>query len=230
MTNNCWNAPNSTANGQLLIGNTGSRPSWATLTQGTNTTITNGAGSVTVAFGAGVGDFSLISSATASGSSEITFTDLSSSYDTYVLFMQGVQPATNNVILYMQTSTDNGSTYDSGASDYSWSSFGTSDGATIDSEGSGADTKISLAGDQSSEELGNSTNETLSMELWIYKPAGTAYSKIQFVGNYLDDAADYSTVHGGGARLSAADIDAFRLYMSSGNIGTGNFRLYGFNA
>lgn len=230
MTINCWDTPYSSANGQLLIGSTGTTPSWATLTQGTNTTITNDAGSITVAFGAASGDFELISSATASASAEITFTNLSSTYDSYVIFMQGVQPSTDNVILYMQTSTDNGATYDSSASDYSWSSHGTSDGGTTDSEGSTADTKMSIAGDQASEELGNVGNEKLDMVLWIYRPSSTNYTKIQFDGTYLDDANDESTVHGGGVRLSAADVDAVRLYMSTGNVGSGIFKLYGYKS
>jgi len=230
MTQNAWNTPYSSANGQLLIAQATGRPAWATITQGTATTITNGAGSISVAFTAPSGDFVHIASATASSSSEITFTGLSSTYDTYVIEMQGVQPATDGVIMYMQTSTDNGSTYDSGATDYAWNSSGTNDGGTIDPEGSTGDTKIGLAGEQGSEELGNGTNETLAGNITIYKPSDTTYTKVNFNLTYLDVAADNNSLTGGGARLSAADVDAVRLYMSSGNIATGNFRLYGYKA
>lgn len=48
-TNNSCNQPELTTNGQLLIGNTGSNPSAATLTASTGITITNGSGTITIA-------------------------------------------------------------------------------------------------------------------------------------------------------------------------------------
>ena len=49
-TNNSWNSPYLTANGQLLIGSAGNEPVAATITAGSNTTIINGAGSISVNF------------------------------------------------------------------------------------------------------------------------------------------------------------------------------------
>lgn len=64
-TNNAWNTPALTTNGQLLIGSTGVNPVAATLTAGTNIAITNGAGSITVAAsGAGSFTWSVIASTT----------------------------------------------------------------------------------------------------------------------------------------------------------------------
>lgn len=48
-TNNSWNTPELTTNGQLLIGDTGSNPVASTLTAGPNISVTNGAGSITIA-------------------------------------------------------------------------------------------------------------------------------------------------------------------------------------
>jgi len=230
MTQNAWNAPYSSSNGQLLIAQASGRPAWSTITAGTATSITNGAGSITVNLTAPSGDFVYISSATASSSSEITFTGLSGTYDAYMVCMQGVKPATDSVIMYMQTSTNNGSSYDSGASDYAWSSSGTNDGGTIDPEGSTGDSKISLAGEQGSEELGNGTNETVAGNVWIYNPGDTEYTKFNFNLTYTDKSNDHNSLTGGHCRLSAADVDAIRFYMSSGNIASGNFRLYGLKA
>lgn len=227
---NCWDTTFPTANGQVLIGQASGGPAWATLTQGSGCTITNGAGSIQVAFDAATLDWELISSATASSSSEITFTSLSSTYAAYQIVFQGVQPATDSVILYFRTSTDNGTSYDSGASDYAWASSGENDGGTIDPEGSTGDAQISIAGDQSSEQLGNQAGETLSGHLWIFKPSATEYTKVVFLCNYTDLVDDQNSLHGAGARLSAADVDAVRFYMSSGNISTGNFKLYGIRA
>ena len=57
MTNNSWNVPTSTANGQLLIAQNSGRPAWATITDGANTTTTPGAGTISVAFSVPSGDF-----------------------------------------------------------------------------------------------------------------------------------------------------------------------------
>ena len=47
-TNNSWNTPNLTENGQILIGKSSSRPEAATLTPGAGISITNGSGSITI--------------------------------------------------------------------------------------------------------------------------------------------------------------------------------------
>jgi len=229
MTKNAWDSPLPTANGQLLIGQDSGPPAWATLTAGTGTSISNTAGGATINFDDALQDFELIATVTASGASEVTFTGLSSTYDTFWISFQGVQPTNDAEIMYLRTSTDNGSTYDSGASDYAWSSSGTNDGGTIDPEGSSADTQISLAGDQSSEELGNSTNETLSGNLTIYNPLDTQWTKFNFNFTYLDLSGDSNSLTGGGARLSTADVDALRIFMATGTI-NGLFKLYGFKA
>lgn len=49
VTRNSWNTPDLTTNGQILIGNTGNRPSAGNLTStGTRLTVTNGAGTINV--------------------------------------------------------------------------------------------------------------------------------------------------------------------------------------
>lgn len=48
-TNNVTNTPQLTVNGQLMIGDAGFNPSASTLTAGTNISITNGAGTITIA-------------------------------------------------------------------------------------------------------------------------------------------------------------------------------------
>lgn len=48
-TNNSTNTPALTANGQLMIGHTGQNPDAATLSAGSGITITNAAGSITIA-------------------------------------------------------------------------------------------------------------------------------------------------------------------------------------
>jgi hypothetical protein len=54
-TNNTSNMPIPLLDGQLIIGKTGDRPQVATLIAGANTTITNGAGTITIASSGGGG-------------------------------------------------------------------------------------------------------------------------------------------------------------------------------
>ena len=54
-TNNATNTPQLTTNGQLMIGSTGQCPAAATLTAGSNVTITNGSGTITIAATSGGG-------------------------------------------------------------------------------------------------------------------------------------------------------------------------------
>lgn len=225
MTNNAWNTPYSSANGQILIGRTGNRPLWSTLIEGANTTITNGPGSVEIAFSGAAGDWVFISSATASGSSSITFTGLNATYSSYVVDMQGVQPATNEVEFWFRTSTNGGSSYDSAAASYAWDNINTT-GAGFDIESNNSDTKIRLVG-TGGEELGTGSNETLSGRLWIFKPSAAEFCKIFYEGMYNDDSPDESTINSGGCRITAADVDAIQFLMETGNIASGTFKLYG---
>lgn len=64
-TNNSWNTPALTTNGQLLIGDTSNNPVAATLTAGTNISVTNGAGTITIA-ATGAGGFTWNNSTTGS--------------------------------------------------------------------------------------------------------------------------------------------------------------------
>jgi hypothetical protein len=48
-TNNAWNTPELVSNGQVLIGSVGVNPVANTITAGTNISVTNGAGTITIA-------------------------------------------------------------------------------------------------------------------------------------------------------------------------------------
>ena len=60
----------------------------------------------------------LISTATASNSASVSFTGLTSQYDEYEIQFTSVLPQTDAAALCLRTSTNGGSSYDSGASDY----------------------------------------------------------------------------------------------------------------
>jgi hypothetical protein len=102
--------------GQLLIGKTSTKTFEATtLTAGTGISITNGAGTITVAAAVGAGAWTLISSGSPSGGKYVQ-TDLGGYSDIRVL-VKGVTKsagAVGNILV----STDNGSTYKTASGDY----------------------------------------------------------------------------------------------------------------
>jgi hypothetical protein len=216
-------------NGQLLIGNTtGNTLTKATLTAGDNITITNGAGSITIAStGGGAGAWVEISRATASNSATIDFTGLNTDYDEYMVQLYNVaigDPPSPEISdeLYMRTSSDNGTSYDSGASDY----------ATNYASGGG---NVSGSGDAiylAYTEEDTSSGGGASFSIVFVRPATTG----QYATGYLTGASsevfpvnDYSviSVNAAFARLSTSGVNAIRFQLIHSNILSGIFVLLG---
>lgn len=173
---------------------------------------------------AGVGE-QLLTTQTAAASATIDFvlTSYLSTYRAFKVVMTGVAPATDDVQFVMRTSTNAGSSYDSGASDYKWGSHALSDAGTATPLGDTADTSIRIAAS-----VDNSATSSLSGEVWLYKPASTTLhtnvkSDVVFVAN----GGDLIRQSCMGQRATAADVDAIRFLMSSGNIASGTFALFG---
>jgi hypothetical protein len=186
---------------------------------------TNGSGTLSFATPAS-GALVYISTQTASNSATINFTGISSTYDVYAIQIVKALPATDGAVLRMRTSTNNGSSYDAGASDYDYiQSIGILSSGSYASGNTGStDSFIRI-----SYSLGNASNE-LGFNGWIYlwKPSDATYFSVGYSGNGVDDSGQIFVVDQGlGRRLSAADVDAVRFLMSSGNITSGTFRLYG---
>lgn len=166
-----------------------------------------------------------LSTATASSSATIDFTGLTSSYVAYMVVWSAVAPETDNAVMYFRTSTDGGSSYDAGVSDYGWAFNGSNHSGTALPGGDNADSEITLdAG------TGNAANEISSGTLTIFRPSASAYAQVVWQVSQVTGTPTYVTLSGSGRRLSAADVDAIRFVMSSGNIASGQFDLYGLSA
>lgn len=179
------------------------------------------------AVGTSTGDWELISSATASGSATISFTDLSSTYASYCIVITDLEPATDDVALILRTSTNNGASYDNGASDYAWvgldciTSANTSFGDTADSE-------IEFMRDNGgSNALGNATNEGTSGRIFIHDPSAAKYTRIEGSFEFTNAVGAPGWCRVSGHRISTTAVDAVQLLMNSGNMDVGEFRLYG---
>ncbi len=177
------------------------------------------------------GAWDFISTATASASATISFTGLNSTYFMYRIFIDNLAPASDSVRFYISTSSDNGSSYDAGSSDYAWGVLylRSQTSPNLADDGDQTDSVIQMS-DTDGAAWGNATNEVSFLEVSIFNPSQTQYTTMMIKGKYTADDGDIVQINGIGTRLSAADVDAIQFAFSSGNIATGTFKLYGLNA
>ena len=147
-------------------------------------------------------------------------------YDAYEIWLMNVVPATDAADLYMRTSTDGGSTYDS--SGYAWAigsrEFGLTTNAVEESDNSDANIKLSV----SDHGIGSAAGEDgWSGVVRIYGPHLAKMTRVSFEGVYEGAGGSHWQADGGGVRLSAADVDAIQFRFSSGNIESGSAVLVG---
>ena len=165
---------------------------------------------------------SFISNTDISAAATYNFTSFTAgSYEHYQFVLQNLIPVTDNVELNCRTSTDGGSSYDSGGSDYSWGVWsGTIDNDTADSE-------IALTGDDGYT-VGSAANESgISGNIWLHAPHTTSYTHVSAVLAFLGADGVMTRVICSGLRASAADVDGFQVLFSSGNIESGTITVYG---
>lgn len=162
----------------------------------------------------------LIQTQSASSSATIDFTTgIDSTFDVYEVDVLEAVPSTDDVNLYVRVSEDSGSTWKSGGTDYYTQNATTS--AFDPQNGVGAGNAISNVASES----GYSAN------IRFIKLAGTSSNKSIFV-----TGAVYRIATGGapaigntyGAYVGTTNaVNGIRFLMSSGNIASGTFNLYG---
>lgn len=127
-----------------------------------------------------------------------------------------LKPATDNVSLYLRTSTDNGSTYDSGASDYVYNSLAQATSTVV-----GLRNLDSMFRCDANFGVGNAANELLQFNInidlfnqatWLY---GQCHSLI------VDQSTNVTQELLTCARLSTTARNAIRFQFSGGNIASG---------
>lgn len=160
----------------------------------------------------------------ASSSAALNFTTcISSAYDEYLIELVNVIPATNATVLWMQFSTNGGSSYDASAIyDYT-AGYAYSGGVGVGGSATNS-TKVLII-----DAVSNSGNYGVVGSLRLLSPGSTALYK-QVIGNAMrSDASGLGLVliSMGGAYKSATAVNAFRFLMDSGNIASGTIRVYG---
>lgn len=164
-----------------------------------------------------------LASQDASNSATLDFTEFDASlYDAYEFVISNLVPATDGVSLWIRTSTDGGSTYDSGASDYGYMGqitsiagpdrYGTTGAQIVANSG--------LIGSAASEDGWSGT-------VTLPGPHLAKRTMIHVRGAYWDTSTAIWLLDLAGFRLAAADVDAIRFMFSSGDIESGSITMYG---
>jgi len=167
------------------------------------------------------GGMVLLATATASNVTSVDFTSgIDSTYDVYEVHLLNVKPSTDSTYLYLRTSSNGGSVYDAGTTDYGNASqyFTTS---WSGSSGNAAQLPLSYS-------IGNAANENgFSGTVRLLNPSAAKYGEFLWTGGYTNISSALTFVVGYGTRRSAAIVNALRFFFSSGNINSGTFKLYG---
>jgi hypothetical protein len=177
----------------------------------------------------GSGAWTLLQTQTASNSANITFTStyITSTYNKYALVMNNVVPATNGVSMSMTVSVDNGSNYL--ATGYKAVINVFSEAATANAVSSTTLIPLTIiTGNTLANTAGIGLMGTLYMLNWT---SGSSFPEIHGNCSYLESsAANTLTGLWGGRAPTTNVINNIKIVMSSGNISTGTFSLYGISS
>lgn len=158
-----------------------------------------------------------------SAKSELDF-KLSGNYDSYQIKFHSLIPGTDAQGLNMRMSTDNGATFDAGASAYRWTTWTFTDTPTTGHLSDQADSEMTLT---STAVLGNATGENANGVITIWNPFSSSYKVVGAEVWFKDSGARAVQNHAAATYESTSIVNAVRLFITSGNIASGIFKLYG---
>jgi hypothetical protein len=168
----------------------------------------------------------LLSTVTASSSATVDVeTTFSSTYTQYMLVINNLNTqAAGNVELYFQmkiggsyitTSTYQAAVDKSAANSTAYSAIAQNDGSL---------SYVNMMGTVASSTAGTSS----SFVMYIHGPSNTTLNKyVEWTGHYVDSSEVLRRSYGAGGNSGTAALTGIRFYLSSGNITSGTFRLYG---
>ena len=176
------------------------------------------------------GSLNLISTQTASSSATISFTSgIDDTYKKYIIKWINVHPATDDVDFKFQGSIDGGSNYNVSITS-TW----------FEACHDEADTGTSLAYNDSRDQangtalqfinnkLGNDNDQSSCGELILYSPSDTTFVKHFLIKTIRISENDFQAQqYCAGYFNTTSAINAIVFQMSSGNIDSGTFKLYG---
>ena len=171
----------------------------------------------------------LIDEQVASNDATIEFTNnLDGGFENYELVFNNITPVTDNVYLYMRTSSDGGSSFDSGASDYSWGGQNPYTSSALN-DVAAPEITVNISLSLAASGISNVATEGGLSGLMAFNGIEQSnFFRFSVHGIYKAGNSNASSAfQGGGMRLSAGIVDGLQFFFSSGNISSGTFKLYG---
>ena len=148
---------------------------------------------------------------------------LAAGYD-YKISLRNVKPSTDDVVLMCRTSSDGGSSFDSGSSDYAGGFTGIRENGTIDSRSYSA----AATADITNSGVGSASDECINVILNSINHDSGVNQKHFFAEISMNDPASGTlrNLDGSFVRRSATAVDAIRFYFASGTIASGQATVY----
>lgn len=169
---------------------------------------------------------SFLSTGTASNSAVIDFTtNLSDTFEEYVIKFSSIKPATDDVSLQVRIGTGGAPTYQT--SGYRYSFFGATDSADLATVRSAAANFIALNNSGAAAGIGNAAGRHARGEIRFTNPEGGDFCIIEWSMSYINAGGIIVRLCGAGMWATAGAITGIRFLLSSGNITSGTFRMYG---
>jgi hypothetical protein len=144
-------------------------------------------------------------------------------YRGLTFYLTSWKPATDNINLLVRVSTNGGSSYDAGATDYKYASLLHDSTPTSAAGGSNGTTAITVG-----DAIGNGAAEGLDVILDLFAQTDTTIQpRILSRATIYQQNDNARGNHTSGRRVVAQDTDAIRFLFSSGNIASGKYAVYG---
>jgi hypothetical protein len=183
-----------------------------------------GTDGISASWTAGGGGIVYLGTATASASATLDFTSLlnSTNYTAYMFVFNNILPSSSGAGMLFRTSTNNGSSWDNSAGNYSYT--GANLGSTYSGTGNNSDTDGHITSS-----VGIDTtvsNNSLNGYAFLYVGA-SKYTYMDAFTNYLSTTNTVRPIHVSTCRLTTTEVNAIRFLMDAGNIISGTIRLYG---
>ena len=175
------------------------------------------------------GSLVLISTQTASSSATVDITSgIDSTYKEYIIKFIDVHPATDTAILQCN-GRDGGSSFDATKTTTFWYAYhNEGDSDTVLEYNASYDIAQSTSAFRISNLLGNGNDESYSGTMHLFDPSNTTFVKHFILRSNMYQSGSYSfDINVAGYFNVTAAIDGLQFSMSSGNIDSGTFKLYG---
>ena len=171
------------------------------------------------------GSLILLDSVTASNDATVTLgtTDWDNSYNVYMVVLESITPITDDQRLYMRCNKTTDNSIDT-SSNYDFAEMTIKTFSSFEKNTQQNDDAFILMG----QEIGTGTDETANGVLYLFNfNNASEYSFFTMEMTCLDDSGHLHGAQGSGTLTVSQATNGVTFYMGSGNLASGDFKLYG---